>query len=54
MVYFIVGAVYVVLLVTVGVECLRKGHWVLFVVGTLVPPVWILGAVMPPARGWTR
>jgi len=41
---------YLVLLVAVGVSCLRKGHWVMFVVGIFLPLFWIIGAVIPPAR----
>ena len=42
---------YFVLLVSIGVMCLRKGHWVMFVVGIFIPLFWIIGAVMPPKAG---
>ncbi|HEX4777270.1 MAG TPA: hypothetical protein VFW74_10905 [Acidimicrobiia bacterium] len=47
---------YLVLIVTLGVLTLRKGHWVLFVVGIFLPFLWLIGAVMPPKRraGRTR
>jgi hypothetical protein len=41
---------YVVLLVTLGILTIRKGHWVMFIVGIFVPLFWIIGAVMPPKR----
>lgn len=41
---------YLVLLVALGVSCLRKGHWVMFVLGIFLPLFWIIGAVIPPAR----
>src|SRR5690348_8803335 len=45
------GAIlYLVLLVAVGVSCLRKGHWVMFVAGIFMPLFWIIGAVIPPTR----
>jgi hypothetical protein len=44
------GILYVVLLITMGVMTLRKGHVVLFVVGLFLPFVWLLGAIMPPAE----
>jgi hypothetical protein len=44
---------YFVLLVSIGVMCLRKGHWVMFVVGIFIPLFWIIGAVMPPKAGAT-
>ena len=45
------GAVlYLVLLITLGVLCLRKGHWVMFIVGIFLPFFWLIGAVIPPVR----
>ncbi|MGH9276782.1 MAG: hypothetical protein ACRD12_01535 [Acidimicrobiales bacterium] len=46
--YWIFGIVYFVLMVSLGVMSLRKGHWVLFVVGIFLPLFWVIGAVMPP------
>jgi hypothetical protein len=45
------GAVlYFTLLFVLGVSCLRKGHWVMFILGIFVPLFWIIGAVIPPVR----
>ena len=45
------GAIlYLVLLIVLGVTCLRKGHWVMFIVGIFLPLFWIIGAVIPPTR----
>jgi hypothetical protein len=45
------GAVlYVVLAVTLGVMCLRKGHWVMFILGFFIFLFWLIGAVIPPVR----
>jgi hypothetical protein len=41
---------YVVLLVTLGILTLRKGHWVMFIVGLFLPLFWIIGALIPPKR----
>jgi hypothetical protein len=46
----LLGAIYLALLVTIGITCLRKGHWVMFVVGIFLPLFWIIGAVMPPTQ----
>jgi len=48
--YIGLAILYFVLLITLGVMTLRKGHWVMFVVGIFVPIFWIIGAVIPPAR----
>ena len=45
------GAIlYLVLLFVLGMTCLRKGHWVMFIIGIFIPLFWIVGAVIPPAR----
>ena len=41
-------AIYLVLLVTLGVMTLRKGHWVMFIIGIVFPLFWLIGAVIPP------
>jgi hypothetical protein len=44
------GAIlYIVLLITLGVMTLRKGHWVMFIFGIFFPLFWLIGAVMRPA-----
>jgi hypothetical protein len=48
--YIGLAILYFVLLITLGVLTLRKGHWVMFVVGIFVPLFWIVGAVIPPVR----
>jgi len=47
---FTVGIIYVVLLITIGIICLRKGHWVMFIVGLFIPLFWLIGAVIPRRR----
>jgi hypothetical protein len=44
---------YLVLLFVLGMTCLRKGHWVMFIIGIFIPLFWIIGAVIPPARAAT-
>jgi hypothetical protein len=39
---------YVVLILTLGVMTLRKGHWVMFLVGIVLPIFWLIGALMRP------
>jgi len=34
-------------LVTLGVITIRKGHWVMFIIGIFIPLFWIIGALMP-------
>jgi hypothetical protein len=44
---FLLGAIYVVLLITLGIMSLRKGHWVMFIIGLFIPLFWIIGAIIP-------
>ena len=44
------GVLYIVLLVTLGVLSIRKGHWVMFIIGIFFPLFWLIGALMPPRQ----
>jgi hypothetical protein len=44
------GILYVVLMITLGILTLRKGHWVMFIIGIFLPIFWLIGAVIPPTR----
>jgi hypothetical protein len=44
----LLGVLYIVLFITLGVMTIRKGHWVMFIVGIFLPLFWIIGALMPP------
>jgi hypothetical protein len=46
---FVVGGVlYLILLITLGVLSIRKGHWVMFIIGLFFPLFWLIGALLPP------
>ena len=44
------AVLWITLVVTLGVTTLRKGHWVLFILGIFLPFFWLIGAVMPPKQ----
>lgn len=46
----LLGIIYVVLLITVGIISLRKGHWVMLIVGLFIPLFWFIGALLPRRR----
>jgi hypothetical protein len=48
--YIGAAILYFVLLITLGVLTARKGHWVLFGFGFIFPLLWLIGAIIPPAR----
>jgi hypothetical protein len=49
-IYIGAGILWFVLLVTLGIMTLRKGHWVMFIIGLFLPLFWIIGAVIPSVR----
>lgn len=44
------GALYVVLLLVLGLTSIKKGHWIMFLIGLLIPVFWLIGALMPSTR----
>jgi hypothetical protein len=47
---WLLGALYFVLMVTLGVMSIRKGHWVMFIIGIFIPLFWVIGGLMPPRK----
>ena len=41
------AVIYFVLMVTLGIMSIRKGHWVMFIVGIFLPLFWLIGALLP-------
>jgi hypothetical protein len=46
----ILAVIYLVLLIWLGIRTLRRGHWVMFLVGIFIPLFWIVGAIIPARR----
>jgi hypothetical protein len=44
---WIFGIIYFALLITLGIISLRKGHWVMFILGLFIPLFWFIGALVP-------
>ena len=44
------GILWLILAITLGVITIRKGHWVMFILGFFLPLFWIIGAIIPSAR----
>ena len=42
------GVIYFVLLISFGIITIRKGHWVMFIIGLFIPLFWLIGALMRP------
>jgi hypothetical protein len=51
---FVLFVIWLALFVVLGVATLRRGHWIMFIIGIFFPLLWIIGALIPPtaaARG---
>ena len=44
----ILGVLWVVLLITLGITSIRKGHWIFFLIGIPIPVFWVIGARLAP------
>ena len=44
----LLGLIYLIALVTAGLMTLRGGHVLMFILGFVLPLLWIIGAVMSP------
>ena len=48
MIYWVGGAVvWLLLFIFLGFHSLRKGHWVMFILGFFLPLFWLIGALLP-------
>lgn len=41
------AVIYFLLMVTLGIMSIRKGHWVMFIIGIFLPLFWLIGALLP-------
>lgn len=46
----ILAVIWLVLFIWLGIRTLRRGHWVMFIVGIFIPLFWIIGALIPRTR----
>jgi len=44
------AAIYFVLIITLGIMSIRRGHWVMFIIGIFLPLFWLIGALLPDKR----
>ena len=41
---------YLVLMITLGIMSIKKGHWVMFLIGFISPLFWLIGELLPSRR----
>ena len=44
------AVLYVLLFIVLGLTAIKKGHWIMFIIGIFIPIFWIVGALMPATR----
>ncbi|HEY5244305.1 MAG TPA: hypothetical protein VIJ60_01435 [Acidimicrobiales bacterium] len=44
------AVIYLALIATLGIMSIRKGHWVMFIIGFFLPLFWLIGALLPTKR----
>ncbi len=44
------GIIYLILVFTLGVMSIRKGHWDMFIIGIFLPFFWLIDTLMPSRR----
>jgi hypothetical protein len=46
--WVLLSVLYVVVLITLGLATLRKGHFAMFILGFFIPVFWLVGALLGP------
>jgi len=46
----LLGVLYLVLLISLGLASIKRGHWVMFIIGIFLPIFWLIGALLPARR----
>jgi hypothetical protein len=44
------AVVYVLLFLLLGLRSIKRGHWIMFLIGIPVPLFWLIGGLMPPVE----
>jgi hypothetical protein len=39
---------YVLLFLFLGIRSIKRGHWIMFLIGIFIPLFWLIGALLPP------
>ena len=41
------GVLYVLLFLFLGIRSIKRGHWIMFLIGIPLPIFWVIGGLMP-------
>jgi hypothetical protein len=42
--------VYILLFLFLGIRSIKRGHWIMFLIGIFIPLFWLIGGLLPPVR----
>ncbi len=46
----LLAVLYVLLFLILGLRSIKRGHWIMFLLGIPIPIFWLIGGLMPPVR----
>jgi hypothetical protein len=41
---------YILLFLFLGIRSIKRGHWIMFLIGIFIPLFWFIGALLPPVE----
>jgi hypothetical protein len=41
---------YILLFLFLGIRSIKRGHWIMFLIGIFIPLFWLIGALLPPVQ----
>jgi hypothetical protein len=41
---------YILLFLFLGIRSIKRGHWIMFLIGIFIPLFWLIGALLPPVE----
>jgi len=44
------SVLYILLFLVLGIRSIKRGHWIMFLIGIFIPLFWLIGALLPPVQ----
>jgi hypothetical protein len=41
---------YILVFLLLGLRSIKRGHWIMFLIGIPIPLFWVIGGLMPPVE----
>jgi hypothetical protein len=41
---------YILFFLFLGIRSIKRGHWIMFLIGIFIPLFWLIGALLPPVQ----